>query len=100
MARLDLGLTDAEFRHLTPREFDALTQRHVLAQRREDFRAGLVAASIYNAMSGGKKGRRPFQPWDFFPATKPPPAVKSAAQLEAEVVAFVKRGQRSKRNGS
>ena len=97
MARHDLGLTDAEFRALTPREFDALTQRLVLSQRREDFRAGLVAASIYNAMSGGKKGRRPFQPWDFFPATKPPPAVKSAAQLEADVIAFVRRGRKRSR---
>ena len=81
---------------LTPRQFDALCKRLVAAQQREDFRAGLIAASVYNAMTG-KKGRRPFQPWDFFPATKPPTTRRPAESIEADVLKFV---QRSKHNGS
>lgn len=34
---------------------------------RENFRAGLVAAAVYNRHRDGKKERKPYRPEDFMP---------------------------------
>jgi len=44
----------------------ALLDRHNEAQRRLDWRAGMQAATVANAL-GGKKKRRAFRPEDFMP---------------------------------
>lgn len=45
---MDLGLGDAEFWRLTPRQFDALVRRWIAREQREDRRAAVTAAVLAN----------------------------------------------------
>lgn len=63
---MDLGLSDAEFWHSTFREFHALLQRRKSFSDRADLRAGLIAASLFNAQRASEQSHF-FEPSDFFP---------------------------------
>lgn len=65
VGRYDLGLGEEEFWRLSPRQFGALLERHNEEQRKEDWRAGMIAATIANALRG-KKGKA-YQAEDFMP---------------------------------
>ena len=66
--RYDLGLSEEEFWHLTPRELMALQERHEEAQEWQDYRAGVVAAAIVNMLK--TKGGKTYKPQDFMPTRK------------------------------
>lgn len=66
-ARVDLSLSDSEFRSLTMRLLFALIERREEVEYREDLRTGLVSALLYNPHR--KKGAKAMKPSDFFPAS-------------------------------
>ena len=68
VGRYDLGLTEEEFWHLTPRQFAALMERHEEAQEWEDYRAGVVACTIVNMLK--TKGGKTYKPEDFMPTKR------------------------------
>ena len=52
------------------RQLDELIKRHLAKQEREDFRAGIVCATLANINRDSKKQRKPFTPFDFMPTSK------------------------------
>lgn len=87
MAQVYLSLTRAEFWHTTPREFRAHWDLYVAREQRADYRAGEIAAAVYNAMGGGKKGGGLFTAADIFPALEDGSARPRQASTDADVVA-------------
>lgn len=69
IGRRVLGMTEDAFWRSTPRQFDALLKQHLEQERREDYRAGVVAALVANSIPS-KKRKRPYKPEDFFPSLK------------------------------
>jgi len=65
----DLRLKSEIFWGLTPIEFHALVQRHIIAERRQDSRAALICAVLANIHRDPK--RQPFTISDFMPGNKP-----------------------------
>jgi hypothetical protein len=63
----DLGLTAAAFLDLTPRQFDALFERHQQAEQRADARAALVCSVLANVNRDPKKRSSPYHVSDFMP---------------------------------
>jgi hypothetical protein len=59
-----LGLTDEEFWELTPAQFEALNNRHLVHQQMSDYRAGLIASILCNV--NRKEGTKPLTASDFF----------------------------------
>lgn len=68
MGVYDLGLTSDQFWGLTLAQFGALIDRHVVRERQEDYRPGVLASVIWNA-NPFIKGKAK-QPWNFFPSLK------------------------------
>jgi hypothetical protein len=64
IARYDLELTESEFWELTPAQFDALNERHLVHAQMSDYRAGLIASILCNV--NRKEGTKPLTPGDFF----------------------------------
>jgi hypothetical protein len=64
----DLGLTSEAFWALSPREYRALCDRQLEAQRAEDWRFGQLAALVAGVADRKKQDGTPFEPWDFFPS--------------------------------
>ena len=64
VARVDAGLSEADFARLSFRRFAAVSDRLLRRRRHGDHRAGVVAAVIYNMLAGKGTGRGPE---DFFP---------------------------------
>jgi hypothetical protein len=89
VARYDLGLSSEEFDDLSPKEFDALLERHKEHIKRDDYRAGLVAAMVLNAQRG-KKDAKIWQPGDFFPDLKvaEKPRGINVAHMRAQMSVF------------
>ena len=55
-------------------------------EERADLRAGIVAATIANVMTGGRKGGKMFSPADFMPlADKPKPRKRTAEDMLYQV---------------
>ena len=65
VGRYDLRLSEDEFWHLTPRQFMALKERHEADQEWKNFRAGVIASTIANALRS--KGSKTYKPEDFMP---------------------------------
>jgi Phage tail assembly chaperone protein, TAC len=63
----DLRLTPAEFWDLTPREFNALWDRHIAAEERHDRRIALICTLYANAHRDEKKRSTAFEITDFMP---------------------------------
>lgn len=83
-ARVDLGLSDGEFRGLTLRLLFALMERKEEVEHREDLRSGLLASLLYNP--NRKKGAKPMHPSDFFrPVNKRRPKNRSRPQSTEKV---------------
>ncbi|CAK0779016.1 hypothetical protein CCP3SC15_610014 [Gammaproteobacteria bacterium] len=78
-----MGLTEAEFWRLTPAKFFALVEARNRQVMRRDFRSGLIASVICQAL-GGKQ-----EPFDFFPQHKKPKKPPSAAARKAAWRAYV-----------
>ncbi|MGH7487252.1 MAG: hypothetical protein ACREMY_16885 [bacterium] len=64
----DLGLDDTRFWSLTPREFDALWQRFLDREEREQQRFGLLAMMYTNVHRDRDKRPQPFDLDDFAPS--------------------------------
>ena len=62
-----MGLTDAEFWCLTPKEYSYLVKRFGQEQERYDRRAALVSSVIANVNRNTKKRKRPYTVQDFMP---------------------------------
>ncbi len=51
-------------------------------ERRADLRAGIIASTFANVMTGGKKGGKMFTPHDFMPwSEKPKPRQRSGEDM-------------------
>ena len=83
IARYDLGIADAEFWGLTLKKFDALTRRCNEIEKRNDWRAAMICASIYEQNRDKKKRARPFTPADFL--EKEPPTVQELIAKAAAI---------------
>jgi Phage tail assembly chaperone protein, TAC len=88
-ARVDLGLSDAEFWRLTLYELDLLTVRHRRVQHIEDRRAALAAWRLANAHRDSEKKREPFSfedvvAWLGTPYARPQPVPKRATMDEVK----------------
>jgi hypothetical protein len=80
--RYDLGLSEQESANLRWAEFQALETRWAERQKRDDYRAGIVAATLANIYL--KRGAAPFGPGDFFPSLKEPePELTEEQQIES-----------------
>ena len=64
----DLRLTDGQFWSLTPRQFQALSDRHEDAMRRALHPGAMVCSTLANLHRDPKKRPEPFTPADFLPA--------------------------------
>lgn len=72
--RYDLGLTDADFWALTPRQYAELMERRREDLHRQDLRIGVLCALVANLLGGDKS--KVFEPEDFCitPKKGAPPA--------------------------
>ncbi len=52
----------------------------------EDWRAGLIAATIANANRDSKKRRRPYEPQDFMPKYEKPQAEEQSWEEQARIL--------------
>lgn len=69
---VDLGLSEARFWDLTPREFRALADRRLELERAEDLRFGELATLVASLGGAKKSNGLPFGPADFFPSLAVP----------------------------
>lgn len=83
MVRLDLGLTEEEYRRLPGRKLVALLRHQQERVRREDWRFAFVAAVVVNLLGSGK---RQVQPEDLMPWLR-----QKKEMTQAEMAAFLKR---------
>jgi hypothetical protein len=67
----DLGLTTERFWALTPREYRALADRQLEAQKADDWRFGQLATLVAGVAGSKRSNGTPFEPWDFFPSLRP-----------------------------
>jgi hypothetical protein len=61
VGRYDLRLTDEEFWHMVPRQFDALVRRDRERQLREEFAAGIICQTVAS-LAGVKMPYTNFMP--------------------------------------
>jgi hypothetical protein len=66
--------------------FDSLLLRKCEAEKRAYLRAGIIAASIFNANPFRGKDARPVDPLDFVPGGKPAEPRAQTAQEQARVL--------------
>lgn len=93
-----MGLTEEEWRRMTIREFNLLSRRHLdikkAERRREDWRAALIASTIYNGISAivatlaKKKTYQKRKIEDFIPQEKKK-TKKSWQEIKAVTMAYV-----------
>ena len=69
IATADLHLSEHRFWAMTPLQFHVLHKRYVQAEKRADYRSGVVAAILANVNRDPKKSK-PYKPEDFFPSLK------------------------------
>lgn len=74
-----------EFRGLTPADLDRLIEAWEARERREDYRAGVVACLIANSNRDRKETPRPFRVSDFFPRLAEPRPEPTDEELEARL---------------
>jgi hypothetical protein len=73
----DLKLTSRGFWALTPREYRALVDRQLEAERAQDWRFGQLATLVAGVAGSKHTDETPFQPWDFFPSLRPTQLVEA-----------------------
>lgn len=61
-----MGVSETDFWSLTPRQFECLSSAHSNRQKRDDYRAGVVASTLANCHKG--RDADSFSPRDFFPS--------------------------------
>jgi hypothetical protein len=74
----DLGLTDAQFWAITPRQFHALYERHLDAMERQARNFGLLAVLYGEAHRDKTKRAVPFMIEDFVPSRRGTAAIAPA----------------------
>lgn len=92
-----LGMTDCEWRQLTPRHFIARLElqreRDEASERREDLRAGVIAAEVRNTIRN-KTSDRIWSAFDFFPSDES----SDTAECDVEGIVGMFRGLTPGRN--
>lgn len=83
MARYDLGLGEEETWRETPRRILLLLDRRGVRDRREDRRAGTVAAAVYNVHRDRKRHPDPLTWEDLFPEHSRPKESQSPEEMLA-----------------
>lgn len=86
VARYDLGLTEEEFWELTPAQYDALNERHLIHRQMDDYRAGVIASILCNIHK--EKGSKPAEPADFFSSL---PRSKPREMSPSEMLSYLKQ---------
>ena len=94
-----MGLSEEEWRRMTVREFNLLSRRHIdvkrAARKREDWRAALIASTIYNSASAiiatiaKKKTYKKLKIEDFMPRETTNSQKKSWQEIKAMTMAYV-----------
>jgi hypothetical protein len=79
----------AEFDGLSPVEVGELTRAWKQKQKREDMRAGVLAALTANLHRDPKRQTKPYEPGDFFPGLRPRDSRPKAEQLKQALEAWV-----------
>lgn len=102
VARYDLGLNEDEFWELTPAQFDAINERHLVHRQMEDYRAGVIASILVNIHK--EQGAKPAEPSDFFGSL---PRSKAREMTPQQMLAYLKqrtamlpRQEEGRRDGS
>jgi hypothetical protein len=81
---------------MVPRELIALADSYKEKQRLANYRAGIVAAAIYN-VNRSKKTQQPIKPFDFFEARR----ISDPQALLIQLTAIANHAeQKRKRNGN
>jgi hypothetical protein len=84
-----LGVSEAEFLTLTPRQFSARYNRWQKQQQRGDLYCGLLASVIATTAFGSEKS---YTPHDFFPdLPKPKPKVMEGEEILGVLKDFQQR---------
>ncbi len=103
---IDLGLTDAQFWELTPRQFKLLMERRLAMEDRQVFPTKVLATMFANAHRAKEREHSPYAMYDLFPprgkphengngAIRGPSEADIAAQI-AMARAFTARMQAAK----
>jgi hypothetical protein len=87
IARYDLSLSLEEFGTLSLAQFEALLDRAIESQRRQQINAGIVAAAVFNANPFRAKNSRGVSPLDF--VAEDPRKRQSEMDVEAQGLAFI-----------
>lgn len=85
---------------MTPRQFQLLAERSAELVKADDFRAGQVAAAVFNA--GGMKRRGSRRPWraaDFFPSVARRDDGGSTAQIAAGMRTWIATMRATRKRG-
>jgi len=72
IAVYDYGLTDEQFKRLTPIQFHYLGKRFDATKKHQDLGFGIVASTIANAHRDHSKQKKPFVAQDFMPVYDTP----------------------------
>lgn len=97
--RYALRLTDAEFGALSPRELQALIDRHDEERFREDWRAALICSVLANISRDSSKRPEPFKISDFMPGKPSEPVEQEWETQKAIFGAFSEAAKQGKVNG-
>lgn len=62
------------------RQLDNLIKRHLVKQERDDYRTGLICATLANIYRDTKKQQKAFTPFDFMPNTEKPKKKKQTPE--------------------
>jgi len=74
-------LSENDFWKLTPREFNALTERYKEAKTWLDYRAALICSVMANIWRDPKRKRTPFSPDEFMPETGAAKSIQTPQQI-------------------
>lgn len=91
----DLGLDSATVWTLTPRQFGFLSERHAMAVRMADRRAGEVVAMLYNANRDTKKDPEGATWLSFFPEHRAEPVAQTDEEMLAAMTLWAKATARA-----
>jgi hypothetical protein len=85
IARIDLGLSSAEFAVLTPRKYSALIHRLQARDQKMFMGHGIVASTVANYAPMANPDRKALSPLDFVPGYKAPKKKQKAMTIEEQV---------------
>ena len=89
---MEWGFTDAEIASLDSEQWAALFEMRAEREKRQDWRFGVIAATLANCHRDSQKHPDPFEPQEFFSSLRdpepPPPPKLGAPELKQQLIAI------------